>query len=386
MVTRWAAELDGHAPADADEAAHLAAVRALVAQTPAPASREQEEPGHLTASGFLLSPDLTRVALIHHLHLGRWLQPGGHVEAGDAHLLGAAAREVREETGVGGVSWLALPQRVLDVDVHEIPARPSRGEGAHRHFDVRFAFVGWDEDLAAGEEVGGARWVSLDAVDATISDESVCRAVRRLRAGVRELAATAPGSSPAALRNREPIAEVLRSIVAPGARVLEVAAGTGEHAVFLAGALGVASWMPTEAAADRLALLWAGTRGAPPEVRPPSFLDVHGPWLLSETPDVLFVANLLHISPWSATTSLFRGAAEVLPRGGKVVVYGPFHEGGAATGPGNAAFDASLRARDPSWGVRDVEAVAAEAASFGLSWTARHAMPADNRVLVFERS
>lgn len=142
-------------------------------------SRSHFEPGHFTASAFVLSPDGSRLLLISHPKLGRWLQPGGHIEPEDKDCEAAARREVREETGVGELA--VLGSGIFDVDVHEIPARPK--ESAHRHFDVRYAFIASTEQLAVSDEVDevkAARWVELNRVVELNPEESLVRCVRRL--------------------------------------------------------------------------------------------------------------------------------------------------------------------------------------------------------------
>lgn len=151
---------------------------ALLARAEAAFSRAHVEPGHFTASAFVLCPERRRVLLVHHQKLGRWLQPGGHVEPTDATLLDAARREVAEETGI--VPGQRLGSGVFDVDIHAIPA--SSREGAHLHFDVRYAFLAERGELSASPEVLGARWVELDAVSRLTDEESVLRCVERLRA------------------------------------------------------------------------------------------------------------------------------------------------------------------------------------------------------------
>jgi 8-oxo-dGTP pyrophosphatase MutT (NUDIX family) len=148
-----------------------------LAASPGAFSREHTEPGHFTASAFVMCPERRRVLLVHHAKLGRWLQPGGHVEAADPSLLWAAEREVREETGLA--SLFPLSDAVFDVDIHEIPAKPQ--EGAHQHFDVRYAFAARSTELVGSDEVRGVRWVELARVPELSDEESVLRCVQRLR-------------------------------------------------------------------------------------------------------------------------------------------------------------------------------------------------------------
>ena len=172
----WRTSVLGIAPDVAPDVAD--AFLALLDGSPSPASRGQMEPGHLTASAFVLAPDGTGLLLIDHVALGLWLQPGGHLEA-DASPMAAAAREAVEETGVTLTSG-----EVIDLDVHDIPSRPSRGEAAHRHYDVRVAFhaVGWALDASADGGVRAARWVTWAELDAVETDASVRRTAARLRA------------------------------------------------------------------------------------------------------------------------------------------------------------------------------------------------------------
>ncbi len=190
--------------------------------------------------------------------------------------------------------------------------------------------------------------------------------------------------APAAERNRGPILEVLRRVLPAGARVLEVASGTGQHAAYFAEHLDV-RWMPTDADPASLPSIQAWRGEVADRVAAPIVLDTTtDPW-----PDVaidaVFCANMIHIAPWEATPGLFRGAASRLPPGGLVVLYGPYRRGGAHTAPSNEAFDASLRARDPRWGVRDLEAVVAEAEAHGLALAEIVEMPANNLTVVLRR-
>jgi len=196
--------------------------------------------------------------------------------------------------------------------------------------------------------------------------------------------------APATLRNREPILAVLRVLLpaaADGAplRVLEIASGTGEHAVFFAAALPHVTWQPSDLDPAALASADAWRRDAGlPNLAAPIRLDVCAPWPdVARTQDVIFCANMIHIAPWEACLGLWRGAAasEVTT----VVLYGPFAIGGRHTAPSNEAFDASLRARDARWGVRDLEDVVRAAEAEGFALVARHEMPANNQTLGFGR-
>ena len=170
--------LEGHDPADDLEAGYLAQLRDVLVAQPDPFGRDQCALGHFTASAFVLHPDGGSLLLIFHSKLHRWLQPGGHVEADDPDLLDAARREVHEETGVVELDVL-LSGRPLDVDVHPIPARGS--EAAHLHFDVRFLFQARTGVATAGSDAADVRWVRLEAIDTLETDESVRRAVRKIR-------------------------------------------------------------------------------------------------------------------------------------------------------------------------------------------------------------
>jgi hypothetical protein len=194
--------------------------------------------------------------------------------------------------------------------------------------------------------------------------------------------------APATERNREPIFQVLSSRLPPGGGLLlELASGTGEHAVHLAPRLPGWTWQPTDVDAGALESIaaWREHADVGECVRPPLQLDASvWPWPLSRA-DAVLCTNMIHISPWEATEGLLRGAAALLPDGGRLLTYGPYKVDGQHTAPSNEAFDHSLRERDPRWGVRDVAALATSAAPHGLELIERVAMPANNFVLVFER-
>jgi 8-oxo-dGTP pyrophosphatase MutT (NUDIX family) len=164
-------------PHDAIEAGHLARMRALIESEGDPFAGARYAPGHFTASAFVLAPDRAELLLIHHAKLGLWLQPGGHIEPSDETVQGAARREVLEEVGI---AELDLEHHGLfDVDVHLIPAR--KDALAHEHFDARYLFRARTRAFAASDEVKGAKWSSLDAIESSGTDESVLRAVRKLQ-------------------------------------------------------------------------------------------------------------------------------------------------------------------------------------------------------------
>jgi 8-oxo-dGTP pyrophosphatase MutT (NUDIX family) len=173
---RLAQELADYARRAPERAAVIERLLALLALPADTFTRSHLDPGHFTASAFVSCPERRRLLLIRHPKLGRWLQPGGHIEPGDASLLAAAQREVREETGVDGL--IPLEGGIFDVDVHAIPPTPK--EGAHAHFDVRYAFVAPAEQLTVSSEVKAARWVELQAVAGLNDEESIARPVLAL--------------------------------------------------------------------------------------------------------------------------------------------------------------------------------------------------------------
>jgi len=192
--------------------------------------------------------------------------------------------------------------------------------------------------------------------------------------------------APATERNRAPILALLARVLPPAGTVLEIASGTGEHAVFFARALPRLTWQPSDldAAARASIAAWTAEAGLD-NVAAPLALDAAEPnWPIAEAAAVLAV-NMVHISPWSATIGLFAGAARVLPAGAPLVLYGPYRRGGAHTAPSNAAFDQNLRRQNPDWGVRDLEAVVEAAGLAGLVLEEIVEMPANNLSLVFRR-
>ena len=192
--------------------------------------------------------------------------------------------------------------------------------------------------------------------------------------------------APAALRNREVIADVLAHELPGSGKVLEIAAGSGEHAVFFAERFGALAWLPTDPAPEALASIAEYRTDYPgTNLSAPMMLDAADPdsWPVAEAAAIVCI-NMVHISPWAATLGLFRGAARLLGSGGgPLVLYGPYLEDGVETAASNLAFDESLKARNPEWGLRRAEDLDSLAAAHGLARTARHAMPANNLTLVF---
>ena len=190
--------------------------------------------------------------------------------------------------------------------------------------------------------------------------------------------------SPAAERNRGPILQALASLLPAAAHVLEVASGTGQHAAFFAASQSGWQWQPTEAEAAALPSIAARCAGVP-GVAVPRVLNVLAqPWPFQAASfDAVYVANLLHISPWPATAALVAGAAAVLKRHGRLVVYGPFVDDGQPLAPSNTAFDADLRQRNALWGLRRLHDVQQQALQAGLRLEQTQQMPANNLLLVF---
>lgn len=195
-------------------------------------------------------------------------------------------------------------------------------------------------------------------------------------------------ASPATARNTAPILAVLKAHLPARGRVLEIAAGSGEHAVAFAGALPGLDWTPSDPSAEARASIAAWREAkALPNLREPLALDMRDPAGWPDGPfSALVCINMIHISPWTATEGLMRLAGRTLARpGGLLVLYGPYREAEVPLAPSNAAFDDSLKSRDPAWGLRDRDAVVEVAKAEGLVLTRRVAMPANNLMLLFRR-
>jgi SAM-dependent methyltransferase len=197
--------------------------------------------------------------------------------------------------------------------------------------------------------------------------------------------------SPAADRNKAPILEQLQRVLPASGVALEVASGSGQHVAHFAAALAGWHWLPTDSDAQSPASIDAWFAGFT-NVRPALRLDVLDEAsvaalgvVLSEPVDALYCANMLHISPWATCAALMQLAARHLAPQGLLVLYGPYLEADVPTSPGNLAFDTDLRERDPSWGIRQLAEVLAQAAAVGLHLRERVAMPANNLLLVLAR-
>ncbi|MBE9125975.1 MULTISPECIES: DUF938 domain-containing protein [unclassified Coleofasciculus] len=208
--------------------------------------------------------------------------------------------------------------------------------------------------------------------------------------------------APATQRNREPILEVLRRVLPASGTVLEVASGTGEHAVFFAPRLSPRKWLPSDSNPQMLASIAAWRTHQPADnLYPPLALNVCTPvwsvekgaspeWLnygdFETSPLVAIVSiNMIHIAPWEACLGLMAGANRILPSGGILYLYGPFKQSGQHTSPSNAAFDESLRASNPDWGVRDLDDVLTVASAQNLTLVEAYQMPANNLSVVFQQ-
>ncbi len=200
--------------------------------------------------------------------------------------------------------------------------------------------------------------------------------------------------SPAADRNKQPILDALTRILGEHGTALEIASGTGQHAAWFATSMPRWTWQPTDADPRSLpALASRVAEAALPNLRAPLLLDVMSPrWPSQDTAfaegeeekfDAIYCANMLHIAPWATCAALMQGAARHLRSGGLLITYGPYFEDGVPAAPSNMAFDQDLRARNPAWGIRRLDDVAAEARRAGLALRERHAMPANNLLLAF---
>lgn len=192
-------------------------------------------------------------------------------------------------------------------------------------------------------------------------------------------------TAPAVARNKDALLAELARVLPLAGTVLEVASGSGEHAVHFARGLPGVTWQPTDCDPAALASIGAWrAEAALPNLAAPLPLDVMAAWPVASA-DAVVCINMIHIAPWAATVALFVGGARLLAAGAPLVTYGPYRFPGGFTAPSNAEFDQSLRARDARWGVRDVREVAAVAEPAGFELEATVAMPANNHTLVWRR-
>jgi SAM-dependent methyltransferase len=192
--------------------------------------------------------------------------------------------------------------------------------------------------------------------------------------------------APATQRNREPILAVLREELPPAGLVLEVASGTGAHAVHFARGLPDLQWQPSDPSAAALASIaaWREMEGTANLLAPLELDAASADWPVVAA-DAIVCINMIHISPWEATEGLMRGAGRILPCGAPLILYGPYRRAGYPLEPSNAMFDESLKARDPRWGLRLLEDVADCAAASRIALSRVVEMPANNLTVVFRK-
>ncbi len=192
--------------------------------------------------------------------------------------------------------------------------------------------------------------------------------------------------APATVRNRDFILDVLRDVLPVTGAILEIASGSGEHVVHFARNFPSLVFQPSDPEPEALRSIAAWVEATDvANVRAPIVLNAsQSPWPIASADGVICI-NMVHISPWDATVGLIAGAAAILPRGSPLYLYGPYKREGFAAAPSNEAFDRSLRARNPTWGLRDLEAVVAIAESVGFSPPAVTEMPTNNLSVVFRR-
>lgn len=193
--------------------------------------------------------------------------------------------------------------------------------------------------------------------------------------------------APATLRNRDAIVAILETVLPETGLIVEIASGSGEHAVHFAKAFPNLCWLPSDPdpAALRSIAAWAD-EAALDNLAAPLLIDAADPngWTVGNIGAILCI-NMTHISPWIATVGLFDNGAKLLQPGAPLIIYGPYMRAGHAPAPSNLAFDESLKARNGSWGIRSLEDVSALAESSGFTLEAVHEMPANNLTIIYRR-
>ena len=194
-------------------------------------------------------------------------------------------------------------------------------------------------------------------------------------------------TSPAALRNRAAILEVLSAVLPPTGTVVEIASGSGEHVIHFAAGLAGLTWQPSDPSPEARASIadWIVAEGTP-NILAPLDIDAAAETWPVDRADAIIAINMVHISPWAATLGLIRHAAHLLPAGAPLVLYGPYIRADVETAPSNLTFDADLRARNPEWGIRDIADVEQAAQEAGFRHMIFFTMPANNLTVVFRRS
>ena len=196
-------------------------------------------------------------------------------------------------------------------------------------------------------------------------------------------------SSPAALRNRGPIADILQAILPDTGKILEIASGTGEHALYFAERFPHMLWQPSDGSEAAVAAIesWRATADLP-NLLARLRLDASAPesWPEMAGISAILCINMVHISPWAATEGLMRGSAKLLASGEPLILYGPYIREGVETAASNLAFDESLKQRNPAWGLRTLEQVAELADLYGFTLEEVTPMPANNIIALFRKS
>ena len=193
-------------------------------------------------------------------------------------------------------------------------------------------------------------------------------------------------SSPSALRNREPILEMLGNVLPESGTVLEIASGSGEHVVHFAEKFPTLTWQPSDPSPEARASIQAWSQeSASQNLLPPLDINTATETWPIERADAIVAINMIHISPWAATEGLFNGARKLLPIGGKLILYGPYRQQGRPFALSNAEFDTSLRSRNPEWGIRQLEEVVSVGEQCGLFFKNTVEMPANNLSVIFIR-